>query len=128
MKNVTKGRIIKGSALCIDVGVPLAATISRFPIWVEESAEASMSGLFLVFAFLSCLPFLKQIREYFKSPSAWVVWAILLAVFVALRNIIDQMVVVCFAGAVANVIGAFIYHIGTFVGDRPDKGGVKTDD
>lgn len=121
MKNVTKGRIIKGSALCIDVGVPLAATISRFPIWVEESAEASMSGLFLVFAFLSCLPFLKQIREYFKSPSAWVVWVILFALFVALRNIIDQMVVVCFAGAVANVIGAFIYHIGTGIGNKPDK-------
>lgn len=121
MKNVTKGRIIKGSALCIDVGVPLAATISRFPIWVEESAESSMSGLFLVFAFLSCLPFLKQIREYFKSPSAWVVWVILFALFVALRNIIDQMVVVCFAGAVANVIGAFIYHIGTGIGNKPDK-------
>lgn len=121
MKNVTKGRIIKGSALCIDVGVPLAATISRFPIWVEESAEASMSGLFLVFAFLSCLPFLKQIREYFKSPSAWVVWVILFALFVSLRNIIDQMVVVCFAGAVANVIGAFIYHIGTGIGNKPDK-------
>ena len=121
MKNVTKGRIIKDSALCIDVGVPLAATISRFPIWVEESAEASMSGLFLVFAFLPCLPFLKQIREYFKSPSAWVIWTLLFILLAALRSILDQMIVVCFAGAVANVIGAFIYHIGTGIGNKPDK-------
>ena len=121
MKNVTKGRIIKGSALCIDVGVPLAATLSRFPIWIEESAEASMSGLFLVFALLSCLPFLRQIREYFKSPSAWVIWTLLLILLEALRSILDQMIVVCFAGAVANVIGAFIYHIGTVIGNKPDK-------
>ena len=123
MKNDTKGRIIKGGALCIDVGVPLAATISQFPVWVEQSAEATMSGLFLVFALLSCLPFLRQIREYFKSPSAWVCWTLLLVLLVALNNIIDQMIVVCFAGTVANIIGAGIYHYGTFVGNKPDKGG-----
>lgn len=122
MKNVTKGRIIKGCALFIDVSIPLAATISRFPLWVEQSAEATMSGLFLLFALVSCLPFLRQIREYFKSPSAWVLWSLALVLLVALHNIIDQMIVVCFCGAVANVIGAGIYHVGTFVGNKPDRG------
>lgn len=122
MRNATKGRIIKGGALMIDVGVPLAATLSQFPVWVEESAEASVSGLFIVFAFISCLPFLKQIRAYLKSPSAWVVWVVLFVAMIALRSIIDQMIVVCFAGAVANVAGAGIYHIGTLVGNKPDRG------
>lgn len=123
MKNTTKGKIIKGCALCMDVGVPLLATVSRFPIWIEQSAEATVSGLFLLLAFVSCLPFLRQIREYLKSPSAPVVWIIMFAVFSALRNIIDQMIVVCFFGAVANVIGAGIYHYGNFVGNKPDAGG-----
>ena len=71
-----------------------------------------MSGLFLIFAFLSCLPFIKQIKAYFRSPSVWAVWVVLLVLFVCLRNIIDEMVVVCFFGTVANVIGAGIYTVG----------------
>lgn len=121
MKNATKGGILKGAALILDVAVPLLATLSQFPVWVEESAEASMSGLFLMFAVLSAIPFLKQIRAYLRNPSAWVLWGILFGALVVLRNIMDQMIVVCFAGAVANLLGAGIYNLGKFVGNRPDK-------
>lgn len=112
MTKKTKGNIIKALAVIMDVSVPLGATISQFPAWIDKSSEATMSGLFLVFAFLSCLPFIKQIKEYFRSPSVWVVWVLLLVLFVCLRNIIDQMVVVCFFGAVANVVGSLIYKAG----------------
>ena len=78
-----------------------------------------MSGLFLVFAFLSCLPFIKQIKAYLRSPSIWVIWTVLLVLFVCLRNIIDEMVVVCFFGAVANAVGAGVYKLGRAIGDKP---------
>ena len=119
MANRTKGNILKAIAVTIDVSVPLAATLTQFPIWVEKSSEATMSGLFLIFAFLSCLPFIKQIKAYFRSPSVWVVWVVLLVLFVCLRNIIDEMVVVCFFGTVANVIGAGIYKLGNIIGNKP---------
>lgn len=123
MRNATKGKIIKGCAVGLDVVAPLAATFTQFPIWVEQSSEATMSGLFLVFAFLSALPFIKQIKAYFKSPSVWVVWVVLFVLFVCLRNIINEMIVVCFVGMLANIVGAGIYKIGKIVGDKPDAGG-----
>lgn len=122
MTNATKGKILKNSAVVIDVAVPLIATLAHFPIWVEKSSEATMSGLFLIFAFLSCIPFIKQILAYFKSPAVWVMWCIFFVLFVVLRNIIDEMVIISFAGLVANLIGAIIYKIGKNL-DPPQGGG-----
>ncbi len=127
MKNATKGKFIKTAAVGVDVAVPLLATLSQFPVWVQHSSEATMSGLFLFFAALSCIPFLKQIKEFIKSPSAWLVWVILFVVFTALRNIIDQMVIIAFAGMVSNIIGMGIYKLGSYIGEKPDKEGKETE-
>lgn len=121
MKNATKGKMLKTLALCLDVGVPLVATLTQFPLWIEKSAEATTSGFCLVLMLLSVLPFLKQLKEYFKSPSAWVVWTIIFVVMLVLHNIIEQMLIVSFAGAVANILGAGLYTLGKRVGDKEDK-------
>ncbi len=121
MKNTTKGKICKISAVAIDVAAPLAATLSQFPIWVDKSSTATISGLFLVFAFLSAIPFMKQIKAYLKSPSAWSMWCIFLVLFVALRNIIDQMLVVCLVGLIANACGAGLHKVGEIIEKKPDK-------
>ena len=112
MQRTTTGKILKISALVLDVGAPLAATMSQFPVWVDRSAGATVSGLFVLFAFLSAIPFFKQIKAYFKSPSAWVMWSIIFVAFVALRAIIDEIIVITLVGVVANVIGAGVYKIG----------------
>lgn len=121
MKNTTKGKVLKTTAVTIDVAAPLAATISQFPIWIERSSAATVSGMFLVLAFLSCIPFIRQIKEYMKSPSAVVMWLLFFVLFLALRNIIEQMVIVCFVGAVANGVGALLYKAGKVVEEKPDK-------
>jgi phosphatidylserine synthase len=121
MKNTTKGKIIKGCAVGLDVAAPLAATFTQFPLWVEKSSEATMSGLFLIFAFLSALPFIKQIKAYFKSPSVWVVWVILWVLFIVLQNIINEMIIVCFVGVLSNIVGMCIYKIGKKIGDKADE-------
>ena len=112
MKRTTKGKIFKISALVLDVGAPFAATVLQFPVWVDRSADATVSGLFVLFALLSAIPFFKQIKAYFKSPSVWVMWCIILVALVALRAIIDEMIVICLIGAAANVIGAGLYKLG----------------
>lgn len=112
MQRTTKGKVLKVSALALDVGAPLAATISQFPIWVDRSAGATVSGLFVLFAFLSAIPFLRQIKAYFKSPSAWVMWCIIFVALIALRAIIDEILVICAIGALANIIGAGLYKLG----------------
>lgn len=109
MKNTTKGNILKAVAIAIDVGAPLVATLTQFPIWIDRSAEATFSGIFVLFAVLSCLPFIKYLKMYFRSPAVWVVWLVLSVFLLALDNIIHEMMIVCFVGLISNCIGAVIY-------------------
>lgn len=120
MKNATKGKTIRYAAVALDVCAPLAATATQFPVWVEKSSEATISGLFLLFALISMLPFINQIKEWMKSPSVPVLWCVMFVLFVLLRNIIDEMLAVCFFGMTANLIGAVIYKIGSYVEGKPD--------
>lgn len=115
------GKIVKGSAIGLDVCGPFVATITQFPIWVEKSSEATVSGLFLMFAILSAIPLAKQIKEFIKSPSVWVLWIVLFAFFVVLRNIIDEMVIVCFVGMLSNIVGAGIYKVGNIIESGGDN-------
>lgn len=103
--------ILRIVAVIIDVAAPLAATLSQFPIWINRSSEATVSGLFLLFAILSCLPFMKHIARFFRSPSVPVLWLILFVFLTALRNIVDEMVLICFVGMVANILGAILFWI-----------------
>ena len=121
MKNTTKGAIIKGSALVLDVAAPFAATLSQFPFWVEKSSAATVSGLFILLCFMSAIPFLKQIREWLKSPSAWSLWCVLSVMFIAINHIIEQMVIICCIGALANLAGAGLHAIGCMIAEKPDK-------
>lgn len=121
MKRSTKGAILKFIAVGIDVSVPLIATLTQFPLWIERSTESTMSGLCLVLIGLSVLPFLKVIKEYFKSPSSWVVFGIIFVLLLLLKNIIDQILIVSLAGFVANVIGAGIYAIGNSMQEKDKK-------
>lgn len=120
MKKSTKGAIIKATAIGIDVSVPLIATLTQFPLWVEQSAEATMSGLCLMFIGLSIIPFYKQIKEYIKSPSACVVWCVIFVILALLKNIISQMLVVAFAGLISNAVGAVIYNVGKRFDDKKE--------
>ena len=112
MSDVAKGRLLKALALTIDISAPLIATLTQFPVWIEQSAEATVSGVVLLLAFLSCVPFFKQIKGFLKSPSAPIMWLIIFVMLTLLDNIIDQMIVVCFVGTISNAIGTFIYKIG----------------
>ena len=124
MKKSTKAAVLKTLAIGIDVGVPVFATFTQFPLWVEQSAEATMSGLCLVLIAISVIPFLKVLREYFKSPSSWVLFGVIFVVLLMLRSIIDQILIVSLAGFIANLIGAGIYSIGRKIEekDKEEKG------
>lgn len=121
MRKATIGRIVKGEAVTLDVAAPLTATLTQFPVWVERSADATVSGMFVFLALLSVIPFLKQIREYFKSPDAWVVWCVIFVFFVVIQNIVQEMLIVSFVGLVANIVGKGVYKLGEFIGSRPDE-------
>lgn len=118
MTNAKRGWLLKKFALVIDVGVPLLVTCSQFPIWVERSSEATVSGLFLLFAIISCVPFIRRIKEFLKAPSAPVVWGILFLFVYAMRSIIDEVFIVTFFGMASNFLGALIHKLGCIVEKR----------
>lgn len=107
-----KGKITKAVALALDIGAPLIATFMQFPAWVERSAGSTVSGTFVVFAILSSIPLFRFLKDIFKSPSAPLLWGVALALLIALRNIVDEMIIICFVGVISNVAGTAIYKIG----------------
>lgn len=121
MTRATQGKIVKGAAIALDVGAPLIATLTQFPVWVNKSSEATVSGLFLLLALVSVIPFFKQIKEYIKSPSVWVLWTVIFGMLIVLRSILDEMIIVCFVGMVANILGAGIYNVGKIIGGEECK-------
>lgn len=107
-----KGKIAKAAALTLDIGAPLAATFAQFPAWVERSAGSTVSGTFVVFALLSSIPLFRFLKEIFKSPSTPLLWGVALVLLIALRNIVDEMIVISFVGVLSNAAGTVIYKYG----------------
>lgn len=107
-----KGNILKGTAVVLDVGGPLIATMTQFPVWIERSAGATMSGMFVIFALLSAIPAFKVFGAMLKSPSSVLIWSIGLVLLITLRTIVDEMIIICFVGVLSNIIGAGMFKIG----------------
>ena len=106
-----KRKVLKAAALCIDVGAPLIATATQFPLWVERSAGATISGLFVFFLILSAIPLFKCFKHLLRSPSAPFVWGLMFGLLSALHVIIEEMLVISFVGLVANGIGWVLYKL-----------------
>jgi hypothetical protein len=121
MTNLTRGKIVNASSTLLCVGTPIAAACTQFPIWVQKSSEATVSGMVLLVLFIACIPFYKYIKDYMKSPSAAVVWTVLAVLFTLLQEIIKQMIIVTYVAAAANIVGTGMYKIGDYLKARPDK-------
>ncbi len=106
-----KRRLLKALALFIDVGAPLAATVTQFPIWVERSAGATVSGLFVVFLLLSAIPLFKHFKRFLKNPSAPLMWGLIFGFLAALHTIIDEMLIISMVGLVSNLVGWVLFKL-----------------
>ena len=120
MTNLTRGKIVNASSTLLCVATPIATACTQFPIWVQKSDEATISGLVLVVLFIACIPFYKYIKNYMKSPSAAVVWTALAVVFTLMQQIINQMLIVTYVAAGANIVGTGMYKIGDYIKAKPD--------
>lgn len=121
MNNKRKSTVIRWTTTAMCIGAPLTATLLQFPVWIAASDKATMSGTFVILAAICSIPFFKQIKEYMKSPAAWVMWGVMFGAFIALRAIIDQMVIVCGIGFAANVLALPIYKAADYIKALPDK-------
>jgi hypothetical protein len=89
----------------ISVVPPLVATLCQFPLWIDTSAQCTLSGLTILLLFLCIAPLIKAAKLYLKSPSIPLVWsAVAVMAFVA-RSIIEQVCFISVVGVVSSVIG-----------------------
>lgn len=128
MTNSLKGKLIQWGAIAIDVGVPLAITFTQLPVWVYRGSAATVSGLFVIFALLCSIPVMRYGKTILQNPSAPVVWGILLAIFLCLNTIIDEMIIISMFGLIANIAGTFLYKIGTAIEQKEDAPDEETEE
>ena len=112
MSKLTKGRLICLAAILLDVGAPLVATTTFFPVWVEQSAVATVSGMFVFLALISAVPLFRIVKEKLKSPSVWMIWLILFVLFWALESIVSEIKIIALIGFAANLVGSLVYKYG----------------
>lgn len=112
MTNKTKSIILRVIALVLCIAPPMTVTLSYFPLWVEKSTAATLSGSALVLMLLCLVPLMRQIARGIKTPAMWMIWLFLFLLFFALRAIVDELVVITFVGFVSNGVGAVLYKWG----------------
>lgn len=120
MSDGAKVKVLKGTGLIIDILPPLIATLTQFPVWIEHSAKATVSGMVLLLACLCCMPCINYIKKFIESPSIPIVWLIVFVLLTLLNNIIDQMIVVAFVGVISNTIGTVLFKIGDAIKAREE--------
>jgi hypothetical protein len=112
MSRVTKGRLLCLAAILLDVGAPLAATVTFFPAWIEQSATATVSGIFAFLAILSAIPLFRVVINKLKTPSMWMIWLIIFILFFALEHIVSEVKIIALVGFIANLVGAVMFKRG----------------
>ena len=128
MTNSLKGKLIQWGAIAIDVGVPMAVTFTQLPVWVYRSSTATVSGLFVICALICSIPMLRHGAPILRNPSAPVVWGILLAIFLGLNSIVDEMLYITGFGFGANIIGSIIYKVGERIEHTEDAPEEETEE
>lgn len=86
---------------------PFIVTLKFFPLWIEASPGATISGV-AVLAFIVCMiPMWRKLAEWKKyifSASMPVFWIVMGAVFYFLQNIASSMVYISLAGLAGSLM------------------------
>ncbi len=96
-----------GALLCI--APPAVVTLCYFPLWVEKSSSATLSGLSLILILVSIIPIFRILKEHISSPSAPIIWILVCLFCFAFKSIIEQVLVISFVGAVSSLAGMLAF-------------------
>ena len=106
-----KARLFHFFGLVLCVVPPIIATLEYFPLWFSQS-ETAISAMSAILLTLSCLPFLKKIKAYFRgSPASWSVWLVIWLITSALSNIIAGIETISFIALISNLLGEVLFRI-----------------
>ena len=111
MSKRSKALVVHWLGMLICIVPPVLAVLEYFPLWFSET-ESTMSVFSMTLLLLCCLPFWKQIKDYFKgTPAAWVIWLIITVVFKALAEISVDIGNISLIALISNLIGGLIFRL-----------------
>ena len=111
MKPTLKAFILRVIGLAVCILPPVITTLEYFPLWFSET-ETAISALSAMMIALCCLPFFKQIKQYFRNtPAAWVIWLVIYVLVAVFSKLADGIETVAFIGLISNLLGGCIFRI-----------------
>ena len=120
MTQRTKAAIVYYTGLAISIAAPLIVALCVFPFWKETDGK-QVCGMIFIMALVCAVPLFKHIKIKLKSPSAFVMWVIMLGVLVALNTVLQQMIYVAFAGTISNAVGSVLFYVAKRMGYIPQE-------
>lgn len=106
-----RARLLRALGYAFSVGLPLAATLSCFPLWRARGGASVLAGGTLLLVALCLLPLWRSLREYLKSPAVWSLWLLALLFFLLVGSIVYEMRMICLFGLIGNLIGAVCFRL-----------------
>lgn len=111
MKTSHKIFALHALGLIVCVLPPVIATLEYFPLWFQRS-ETAFSAFSAILIAICCLPFIKQIKAYFKgTPASWVIWLVIYLVVALFSKLAEGVETVAFIGTISNLCGGCIFRI-----------------
>ena len=90
---------------------PTLATLEHFPIWAAEGGETMVSALTVILLLICAIPLKRHIANFFKSPSAWVIWLLIYVIFSLLGKISDDISAIALVSFPFNFLGALFFKL-----------------
>lgn len=113
MRKIRRAKILFSlGGYLFSVALPLAATLSFFPLWREKGGAAVLAGGTLLLIALCALPLWRGLKALLRSPSVWGLWLLAFLAFFLLESIAGEMCVICFFGLIGNLIGSLCFRLG----------------
>ncbi len=94
----------------LSAAVPIAVTLSYFPLW-RESGEAAISGISLLLLLIAAVPIFRIIKKILATPSAPVIWLLVFIAFLLFSRIANEVTVISFFGFISNAVGAIFFKL-----------------
>ena len=111
MKRKFASRLIYIIGMMGAVGAPAISFLCKFPVLKERNYGQAVSWFAVLILVLCCVPFLKKIREMFKSADATGMWLCIFCVLALIEPIVAGIKLVAFCGLCGNVFAKLMFFI-----------------
>lgn len=121
MKRKTVAKLVYSIGMIAAVGAPAISFLFKFPVLKENNYDQAVSWFAVFMLALCCMPFIKKIREYFKSPDSSIMWLCMFGAFAIIEPIVASIKLVAFCGLAGNLAAKLLF----FISKKIDEGGEK---